>query len=74
MSLHRSPPQPVEDFTNAFLVSFGFLVFAALFAIWSLWGLLVALLVSWAMDRGIVAGVALAARRRAVVRRQGPGY
>ncbi len=41
----------VEDYTNAFLVSFGILVFMALTAIWAIWGLVVAGLVSWLADR-----------------------
>lgn len=41
----------VDDYTNAFLVSAGVLLFMVLFAIWALWGLLVAGLVSWAADR-----------------------
>lgn len=41
----------VEDYTNAFLVSFGVLTFLALFTIWAIWGLLVAGLVSWVADR-----------------------
>lgn len=42
---------PVENYTNAFLVSFGVLVFMVLFAIWAVWGLIVAGLVSWVADR-----------------------
>jgi len=41
----------VDDYTNAFLVSAGVLVFMALFAIWAFWGLLIATLISWAADR-----------------------
>lgn len=41
----------VENYTNAFLVSFGVLVFMVLFTIWALWGLLIAALVSWVADR-----------------------
>ena len=41
----------VENYTNAFLVSAGVLVFMALFAIWAFWGLLIAALVSWGADR-----------------------
>lgn len=40
-----------DDYTNAFLVSFGVIVFMALFAIWAFWGLIVAALVSWGADR-----------------------
>ena len=43
--------QPVEDFTNAFLVSAFVLVFMALVAIWAIWGLIIAGLVSWIADR-----------------------
>lgn len=39
------------DFTLAFLWSFGVLLFIALFAIWALWGLVVAGLVGWLADR-----------------------
>ncbi|NNE80701.1 MAG: hypothetical protein HKN18_10570 [Silicimonas sp.] len=45
------PRTMVEDYTNAFLVSFGVLTFLALFTIWAIWGLLVAGLVSWVADR-----------------------
>jgi hypothetical protein len=41
----------VDDYTDAFLVSAGVLVFMALFAIWAFWGLIVAGLVSWGADR-----------------------
>ncbi len=41
----------VENYTDAFLVSAGVLVFMVLFAIWAVWGLLVAGLVSWGADR-----------------------
>ena len=44
-------PGTVEDYTSAFLVSFGVLIFMALFAIWALWGLLVAGIVSAIADR-----------------------
>ena len=43
--------QQVDDYTNAFLVSAGVLVFMALFAIWAVWGLLFAGLISWGADR-----------------------
>jgi len=45
------PRGMVEDYTNAFLVSFGVLTFLALFTIWAIWGLLIAGLVSWVADR-----------------------
>jgi len=41
----------VENYTNAFLVSFGVLVFMVLCTIWVIWGLVVAGLVSWVADR-----------------------
>lgn len=41
----------VEDYTNAFLVSAFVLTFMALFAIWALWGLMIAGLVGWTADR-----------------------
>ena len=44
-------PKEVEDYTNAFLASFGVLVFLFLFAVWAIWGLLIAGLFSWIADR-----------------------
>jgi len=44
-------PTPVADYTNAFLVAAGCLVFMGLFAIWAFWGLIMAGLVSWGADR-----------------------
>ncbi len=44
-------PQEVEDFTNAFLASFGVIVFMVLFAIWAVAGLVFAALFSWIADR-----------------------
>ena len=44
-------PTPVPDYTGAFLASFGVLVFMALFAIWAIWGLIIAGIVSWIADR-----------------------
>ncbi|MEM6385243.1 MAG: hypothetical protein AAF718_03300 [Pseudomonadota bacterium] len=41
----------VENYTDAFLVAFGVLIFIMLFVIWALWGLVVAGLVSWGADR-----------------------
>lgn len=41
----------VEDYTTAFLVSFGVLVFIALFGIWVFWGLLGAGLTGAIADR-----------------------
>ncbi|MEL7106727.1 MAG: hypothetical protein AAGM21_12465 [Pseudomonadota bacterium] len=41
----------VENYTNAFLVSFGVLVFMALFGIWVIWGLLGAALTGAIADR-----------------------
>ncbi len=41
----------VDNYTNAFLVSAGVIVFMVLFAIWAIWGLIVAALVSWGADR-----------------------
>lgn len=41
----------VEDYTNAFLFSAGVLLFMVLFAIWAIWGLVIAGLVSWGADR-----------------------
>lgn len=41
----------VENYTNAFLVSGFVVVFMTLCAIWAVWGLLMAGLVSWVADR-----------------------
>lgn len=43
--------KPVEDYTNAFLVSAFVLVFMVLVTIWVIWGLIIAALVSWIADR-----------------------
>ncbi len=51
MSDRSQPPGRVSDFTGAFLVSFGVLLFVLLFAIWAVWGLLAALGVGWAGER-----------------------
>lgn len=45
------PPAP--NYTNAFLVSFGGVLFIALFAIWVIWGLLAALVSGWVADKVI---------------------
>ena len=52
-SIHArlSVMREADDYTDAFLVSAGVLVFMALFAIWAFWGLVVAGLVSWVADR-----------------------
>lgn len=47
----------VEDYTNAFLVSAGVLVFLMLFTIWAIWGLIIAGLVSWGADRLITVDI-----------------
>lgn len=41
----------VEDYTDAFLVSAGVLIFMVLFGIWAIWGLVMVGLVSWGADR-----------------------
>ncbi len=41
----------VEDYTNAFLVSAFVLTFMVLFAIWAIWGLVMAGLIGWTADR-----------------------
>ena len=48
--------EPVEDYTNPFLVSLLVLVFMILFAIWTIWGILVAFFVSWVANRCIDKG------------------
>ena len=37
-------PGAVANYTNAFLVSFGVVVFMGLFVIWAIWGLIMAAL------------------------------
>ena len=44
-------PDAVQNYTNAFLASFGVIVFMILFAIWAVWGLLVAGLLGALADR-----------------------
>ncbi len=46
MSYRRPPPEPVEDYTNAFLVSAFVLLLTALIGIWALIGYAAALLTS----------------------------
>ncbi len=41
----------VEDYTGAFLVSFGVLIFVGLLMIWSIWGLIGASIVGAIADR-----------------------
>lgn len=41
----------VENYTNAFLVAAFVVIFMVLFAIWAIWGLIIAGLVSWTADR-----------------------
>ena len=48
------PMREVDDYTNAFLVSAFVLVFMALTAIWAIWGLIMAGLVSLTADRLIM--------------------
>jgi hypothetical protein len=44
-------PSPAPNYTGAFLTSFGVIVFMALFAVWAIWGLIVAAIISWIADR-----------------------
>ena len=44
-------PGRVQDYTTAFLVSAGVVTFMVLFAIWAVWGLMIAGLISWVADR-----------------------
>ena len=53
MGDRQDPPGAAPDFTSAFLVSFGVVVFMALCAIWAIWGLVVACLVGALGDRVI---------------------
>ncbi len=46
-----SAMREVENYTNAFLVAAFVVVFIVLFAIWAIWGLIMAGLVSWTADR-----------------------
>lgn len=52
--MHRHPTGEAPNYTNAFLVSFGVVVFVALFAIWAVWGMLVAGAISWLADRAMI--------------------
>lgn len=52
------PPLPgdgnrVENYTNAFLVSFGGILFMIFIAIWALWGFLAALVLAYGTDKTI---------------------
>jgi len=47
----QTHPHEVEDFTNAFLASFGVIVFMVLFSIWAVAGILFVALFSWIADR-----------------------
>lgn len=49
--MNDNHPTAVENYTNAFLVAFGVLVFMALFGIWVVWGLLGAGLAATIADR-----------------------
>ena len=40
-----------DNYTDAFLVSAGVLVFMVLCAIWAFWGFVLAALISWCADR-----------------------
>ncbi len=44
-------PDTVQNYTNAFLASFGVIVFMILLTIWAIWGLIVAGLLSLLADR-----------------------
>ncbi len=48
---NRQYPTEVENYTNAFLVSFGVIIFMVLFAIWAVLGLIFAGLFSAIADR-----------------------
>jgi len=52
MSAHKRPGR-VEDFTDAFLVSFGVIVFLILLTIHALLGFSWALLTAFACDKGL---------------------
>ena len=46
-------PRPVDDYTSAFLWSFGALLFCVFFAIWAVWGLIGAGVAGYAADKGV---------------------
>ncbi len=46
-------PTTVPDYTRACVVMFGVNVSWILFAIWTIWGLIVALLFSWALNHAL---------------------
>lgn len=49
----RRPPQPVPDYTNAFLGMVYLILVMGLMVIWGLWGYLVALATSAALNAGL---------------------
>ncbi len=60
MNRHKLDERPalpgsgrVEDYTTAFLWSFGGVLFIGLFAIWAIWGLPVALAAGWLGDKAV---------------------
>ena len=57
-------PSSAPDYTTAFLASFGVLVFMALFAIWAIWGMIMAAIVSWLADRLITTDFRSGSRSR----------
>jgi len=67
----RTHPRQVENYTTPFLVTFGFLLFAGFFAIWSVWGLLACALAAWLADRAISASSPIIDARRAARIRRG---
>ena len=46
-----SYPTEAPNYTGAFLVSFGVIIFMALFTIWVVFGLILTMVVSWLADR-----------------------
>lgn len=50
---HQSPPGRVENFTSAFLVSFGVLVFFALLTISAILGFIWAVATGYLCDKGL---------------------
>ena len=46
-------PRTVPDYTVACIVMFGVNLAWILFAIWSIWGLICAMLFSWALNQGL---------------------
>lgn len=51
--MHDDFPRSAPNYTQACVVMFGVNLSWILFAIWTIWGLLIAMLFSWALNRGL---------------------